>query len=647
MAGVTSLRPEVDRGLDAARALVALGVPVFVAPAWPDAPGNKPPFHLPFEWQRTEPDAAVVDTWRPGDALCAVMSRELDLIDFDPRSAEGTDPLAILAAAGEMPDIVARADSPSGGEHLFVRSMGTSSRTGVLPGLDIKAGAFNDDKRGFAFIAPTERASKVTGEIVAYRWTQLPPASLDAFPRFTGPALKLAIRIHAGKAGASSPSPPGTSTPAAALYGSVGTGAGLAEHRGPIAEGRRHDALISYAGYLRRRGIGLDIAETLMMHRLQDCAQPPTAHYPVTEREALDKLHDVYRRYARGTPDLEPPIEVVLDADGQRVNPFREHLLDETGVMSMKRPECLIADTFDRGTVAVVSSRYGGFKSFMLLDQLLSVAYGLPWHGRAVVQGPVLYVVAEGAWGQGERVRAWKEAHGITDDNGAFHLLRVPAQLGDDQQVADLCELVREFGCVLVVIDTFGKSTRGIEENSNTQVHLAIAALELVRDATPDAAGVVVTAHHSEKNPNEITGRRSSRGAGAIEDDVDTVYHLTKNDDGTATAVRAKRKDGPTEDVFVITAEERGTSLVMTYTDSTAEAVADSKVPVQRRLTERNIQRVRSLLGLGKALDAAEVASRVPCSEPAARGYLRLLVASGEAQLGGDDRHRYYSPAPP
>lgn len=637
--------PDTVAALASARDLIRCGVPVFVAKPAGDPSGGSggTGFWLPNDWQLTEPNEAVLDGWRPGYALCAVMGQGLDLVDHDPRSEKGVDPIDALVAAGELPEVVAQASTPSGGSHRFVRSMGVATpKSGVLPGLDVKAGLPDGSSRGFAFIAPTERVSKATGQPGTYVWTQPPPSSLDSYPVHSDPALALARRIREAKAGPVAPGVGSAPPTSADAYATAAVD--RAKHKGPIPEGTRHDTLVSYAGWLRALAVPLDLAEILMLVRLRDCAQPPEASSPVTEAEALRELRDVYRRYEGGTPDLAP---VEVDEHGNRVNPLREHLLDETGVMAMQRPECLIEGTLDRGTVTVVSARFGAFKSFLLLDWLLSVAYGVPWHGRNVVQGPVLYVVAEGAWGQGERVRSWKAEHGITEIGGNFNLLRVPVQLGESEQVDLLCELVADLGAVLTVVDTFGKSTRGIEENSNTQIHLAMAALERVRDATPDASGAVVTAHHSEKNPNDLTGLRSSRGAGAIEDDVDTVYHLTKHDDGSVAASREKRKDGPREDVFVMTSREVEGSLVLDYADSTAQAVADAKVPAQRRGAERNITRVRDLLAQGKALDAPSVAARLGVSEPTARGYLRELVEGGEVQVGGDERHRYYSLAPP
>jgi len=577
IAPVTPLRPEVDRGLDAARTLAALGVPVFVAPAWPDAPRDKTPFRLPPGWERTEPDAAAVDTWRPGDALCAVMGHVVDLLDFDPRSAGETDPLATLTAAGEVPDVLARADSPSGGEHLFVRSMGTRSRDDLLPGLDVKAGAPNGQGRGFAFLAPTEKASKITGEIVAYRWTQPPPASLDPFPPFTGPAVALSLRIRrALREVAADPTDPGTagtSTPAAALYGSVGTGAGLAEHRGPIPEGRRHSALISYAGYLRRRGVGLDLAETLMMHRLADCAQPPLARYPVTPDEALSKLRDAYGRYAAGTPDLDPAVEVVLDGDGRPVNPLDVDVLDEDGIEALPEREPLIEGVLDRGTYAVLYAEPKAGKSFLALDWAESVARGIDWNGRACQSGNVLWIAAEGAGSMRIRQPAWRKARGH-GKSGRFAMVRRSVPLDSPGEVAHLADLIRRREAHFVIIDTWADSLGDANEDNASETR---AAHKLIREAllaaTPDGRGVVLVLAHTRKTFNG-KGLPELRGSGAFLGAVDAAFNLDPQGDGRVLIRQTHARDVDNIDPIAFRIVPAGASAVLEYESAGASLVS-------------------------------------------------------------------------
>jgi P4 family phage/plasmid primase-like protien len=168
MTAAPELTDEQRADLNVARELAAAGVPLFIAQ--PDA-NAKTGYRPPPRWEQTRADPAVVDAWRPGLALCAVMGHVLDLIDIDPRN--GGDPAALRVL---LPRVYASAATPSGGRHLFVAALGCGSRDNVFPGIDVKSGAPDGTGRGFAFIAPTVRASVVTGELSPYRWTS---ASVD------------------------------------------------------------------------------------------------------------------------------------------------------------------------------------------------------------------------------------------------------------------------------------------------------------------------------------------------------------------------------------------------------------------------------------------------------------------------------------
>lgn len=162
----TPLTPQQLADLEVARSLAAAGVPIFLA--LPDQ-DSKAGFSLPRGWEQTTPDPSVVDRWRPGMALCAVMGCGLDLLDVDPRNGGG-----LAAIDVPVPNSYGVALTPSGGVHSFVASMGVGSRDAVFDGVDVKGGMPDGSSRGFAFLAPTVRPSKVTGEPAAYRWAQTP-----------------------------------------------------------------------------------------------------------------------------------------------------------------------------------------------------------------------------------------------------------------------------------------------------------------------------------------------------------------------------------------------------------------------------------------------------------------------------------------
>lgn len=207
--------PETQAALDVARGLASAGVPVFLArPVSPedDAHWHKVGYVLPKGWQTAVPDPSVVDLWRPGMALCALMGHGLDLLDIDPRSG------------GQLPDTVmvphayAAALTPSGGFHLFVKSLGAGSRDGVFPGVDVKGGMPDGSGRGFAFIAPTVKASKVDGQFYRYTWHQ-PPTGGDEWNRDgddTGQHLAAAVLAAKASSGTARPATVSADDPFAA-----------------------------------------------------------------------------------------------------------------------------------------------------------------------------------------------------------------------------------------------------------------------------------------------------------------------------------------------------------------------------------------------------------------------------------------------
>lgn len=180
------MTPEDAAALDVARRLAAAGIPIFIAQ--PDS-SAKTGYRPPPRWERTVPDPATVDLWRPGLALCAVMGCGLDLVDFDPRNGGNPD-----ALNGLSPRFYGLAATPSGGAHGFIASLGVGSRDNVLPGIDVKGGTPDGASRGFAFIAPTVRISAVTGEPAAYRWVQAPDPSQLNGQDASGAGLSARIR---------------------------------------------------------------------------------------------------------------------------------------------------------------------------------------------------------------------------------------------------------------------------------------------------------------------------------------------------------------------------------------------------------------------------------------------------------------------
>jgi hypothetical protein len=184
------LTAEQQAALGVARSLARAGVPLFLGRPDPARPTG---FALPPGWQHARPDESVVDAWQPGWALCAVTGHALDLVDVDPR--DGGDERSI-----PMPVRYAWSDTPSGGRHHWVAPLGVESLDGkVAPGIDVKSGTPSGAGRGFGFLPPTVRVSKVDGVARPYRWRETGMLDLlgrEVRPDRTGDELAALIRAR-------------------------------------------------------------------------------------------------------------------------------------------------------------------------------------------------------------------------------------------------------------------------------------------------------------------------------------------------------------------------------------------------------------------------------------------------------------------
>jgi P4 family phage/plasmid primase-like protien len=234
-----------EAALEIARELTRAGIPVFAAP-----PDDSPiGFRLPYRWQQIEPDPARVDAWQPGWALCAVMGRGLDLVDLDLYA--GAD---MPALDGLMPHAYGGASTASGGLHLFVASMGVRSKNALFKGIDIKAGDEKGRGRGFAFIAPTVKTSKATGQPGTYYWVTPPDlAALAAQGGQDTTGQPLAAVMAAKQPGAGAP-PNGDSPSPMQQFLRQKTGPGpWADPAATLKEHGRNNGTMKLACSLRER----------------------------------------------------------------------------------------------------------------------------------------------------------------------------------------------------------------------------------------------------------------------------------------------------------------------------------------------------------------------------------------------------------
>jgi len=192
-----------------------------------------------------------------------------------------------------------------------------------------------------------------------------------------------------------------------------------------------------------------------------------------------------------------------------RAEQFASKLLTIPQLLTLEPPQPLIDEVLYAGTLAVLFGGPGSYKTFVGLDYALCVAAGLPWQAREVHGGNVLYVVAEGSAGFGQRIDAWLKGFGA-DWPDRFRAYPSSIDLRDRHQVAAVADWAAEVHLALAVFDTLARSMPGGDENSAKDMGELIDGADRIRQASGATALLI---HHTGKDGIDVRGSSALRGA--------------------------------------------------------------------------------------------------------------------------------------
>jgi len=229
---------------------------------------------------------------------------------------------------------------------------------------------------------------------------------------------------------------------------------------------------------------------------------------------------------------------------------LRDALIDSDTLDRLPIPEPLIDGLLYRDSLAWLHGKPGHCKSFMALDFACCIDAGLPWMQRPVTQGPVLYVIAEGATGLRPRVRAWEDRAG---QKTGVRFLPVAVQMLHAGHTEAIAELAAELQCVLVVLDTQARVTVGADENSAVDMGRLVAAAEKIRVATRACVKFV---HHEARAGDNM------RGSTALEGAATTILRVVK-DGPRLELTNPKQKDAAEADPITLWVTPRLQSVVI------------------------------------------------------------------------------------
>jgi len=555
------MTPEEARALDIAREMARAGIPIFVCPPNPYKPGK---YFFKAGWPNVPADPAVLDEWQEGWGVGAVGGLTADFLDMDPRSG-GIESREVLKNAGEWPLSFGQQSTPSGGTHDVISASGIGKETGFMPGLDLQGGmpvpdAEGDTHRGFVWLAPTVGVSKETGELVPYRWVHEPDLSaLDEWRASDGSCTDESVRGVTDRVLSKRTTRVARAPDAFDVASERAEGDGGSSLFGAPAGAARAFTMEQAKEFVRPHLDALREAKPGNINEMGMRATLAIEHFvPAfwSPAEAgaiiLDNLsHTAYDK--NGPSDWTADQQFIQRLDGRRpvknswkaqlatvsflapapdpgpivTGRLRKAMLKRSQIHELPKPEPLIEHVLFRESIAVLSGKFGTYKSFVAVGMACSLASGRPWMGYNVPEAvPVIYAAAEGAYGLRMRIDAWEKRYGEVPDD--FYLIPISARITNRDDMAELGELVGETGAKLVVFDTLHASTPGADEDKASDMGPVVDALRMLREKYGVAA---LLPHHTGHE-----GKRA-RGSSSIEDDADVsfVIDLAGEDRGPET----------------------------------------------------------------------------------------------------------------
>lgn len=215
---------------------------------------------------------------------------------------------------------------------------------------------------------------------------------------------------------------------------------------------------------------------------------------------------------------------------------YRFLTLDQIDLLSDER--YLIDKFLPQDKLGLVYGDSGVGKTFIVLDIVLCICAGIPWHGHTVTSSPVAYIAAEGARGLKKRIRAWRQHHQV-DGHLPLYVLPEAVPLMDENRVEELLKAIQELPEIpgLIVIDTLARSMLGGDEQAAKDINQVIAAADKLRQL--NQAHVLII-HHSGKDAS-----RGARGSSSLRGAIDTEIVVTQ-ENGLLKVTNSKQRDEAT-----------------------------------------------------------------------------------------------------
>ena len=276
---------------------------------------------------------------------------------------------------------------------------------------------------------------------------------------------------------------------------------------------------------------------------------------------------------------------------------------------SYEPPDELVEGLLTAGDGSVLFGESNSGKTFLALDIACAVARGVPWQGRRVEQGFVLYLACESVSSVKSRLQAYQNFHNCRVPG--FCVVETPIDLfaGDfdtEKVIFTIKQLERQTGqkVRLIVGDTLARLTAGGDENRGADMGLVVRRFDHIRTETNSHFMLI---HHSGKN-----AANGARGWSGLRAAIDTELEVTDSPSGRCLEI-TKQRDLSTKGQRIGFKLESVTLGVTKWGEPATSCVvvsgdAPAKAGKALKLGETQQAVMALLRGAGKNLKIKEVA---------------------------------------
>ncbi len=197
--------------------------------------------------------------------------------------------------------------------------------------------------------------------------------------------------------------------------------------------------------------------------------------------------------------------------------------LIRAGDMELKEPTFVVDKLIEENVLALVYVEPESGKSLLTLDMSCCIVAGLPFHGRHVREGSVIYIAGEGFSGLKRRLTAWEKLNEVSIKDAPLYLSSMPAALTDSFSVSEVLSAIEEVteqagNPQLIVIDTLARNFGIGDENSTQDMNQFINGLDIIKN---HYQCTILIVHHSG-----LSDKGRARGSSALKGAVDVQFQV-------------------------------------------------------------------------------------------------------------------------